>query len=326
MTLVDALAHLLDGPRARGAILLRALLEPPWSIRLQDDSPLGLLTILRGTVWLTDDDAAPILLPAGTVIVVKNADPVTIADDPATRPQVVVHPGWRWTTPAGEENSDYRNLGVRGWGNDPDGSTAILLACYQVRGEISQRVLDALPSYFLLPPGSWNDALVPVLVDEITADGPAQGAVLDRLFDLLLVSVIRDWFADPGSDAPGWFQAHTDPVVGRALRLLHERPAESWTIARIATEIGVSRSAFARTFTDRIGVPPMTYLKQWRLSMAADLLLDPDRTLDAIARRVGYSDGFALSSVFKRERGVSPRTYRETASRLAMQRTSSSSL
>lgn len=310
---MDALAHLLDGPRGRGAILLRLVLDPPWSLRLQDDAPIGLITTLRGDAWLTPEGGPSARLEEGAVVLAKGDTPVLLGDDPATPTQVVVKPGWSCSTPSGEELGDSMDLGIRTWGNHPDGSTVLLLACYQMRGEISQRVLEALPSALLLEPGTWNASLVPVLADEITADAPGQRVVLDRLFDLLLVSVIRDWFNRPDAEVPLWYQAHGDPVAGTALRLIHENPAQPWTVASLAAETGVSRSAFARTFAERVGVPPMTYLKQWRLSLAADLLLEPDHTLDAIARRVGYSDGFALSSVFKRERGISPRSYRESA-------------
>lgn len=313
---MDALANLLDGPRGRDAILLQVLLNQAWSVRLEDQPPLGLITVVRGETWLTPDGGEPVRLGSGAVVVVKGPYPVTIADDPTAPPQVVVRRGWRYFTPEGEDLGDSFDLGVRTWGNHPEGTTALLLACYQVRGEISQRVLDALPTHLLLPPETWNDALVPVLADEIVADAPGQQAVLDRLFDLLLVTVIRDWFNRPEANVPSWYRAHGDPVVGEALRLVHEHPAHPWTVASLAAAAGVSRSSFARSFAERIGVPPMTYLKEWRLSLAADLLLEPQNTLDAIARRVGYSDGFALSSVFKRARGVSPQAYRETVSAL----------
>lgn len=185
------------------------------------------------------------------------------------------------------------------------------MGCYQLRGEISRRVLDALPDSLVLDTDSWGSPLVSILDAEIGRDEPGQRAVLDRLFDLLLVSAVRAWFRQPGAHVPAWYTAHQDPVVGRALRLLQERPEHPWTVASLATEAGVSRSVLARRFTERLGVPPMTYLKEWRLSRTADLLLDPELTLDAIARRVGYSDGSTLSSVFKSARGVSPRQYRD---------------
>lgn len=176
---------------------------------------------------------------------------------------------------------DALSLGTRTWGNHADGTTLLLMGCYQLRGEISRQVLSALPQQVVLEPETWSSPLVPLLDEELVADAPGHVAVLDRLFDLLLVSVIRAWFNQPGTVAPGWYRAHTDPVVGRALRLLQQDPVRAWTVAGLAAESGASRSALARSFTDLVGVPPMTYLKQWRLARAADLLLAQDLTLDA---------------------------------------------
>jgi AraC-like DNA-binding protein len=237
-----------------------------------------------------------------------------LASEPGLAPTVVCGAGGRRTSPDGADLGDALSLGTRTWGNHADGTTLLIMGCYQLRGEISRQVLSALPQQIVLEPETWQSPLVPLLDEELVTDVPGQPAVLDRLFDLLLVSVVRAWFNQPGNVAPGWYRAHRDPVVGHALRLLQQEPARSWTVARLAAETGTSRSALARSFTELVGVPPMTYLKQWRLARAADLLLDRGLTLDAIARRVGYSDGPTLSSVFKGARGVSPRQYREAAS------------
>jgi AraC-like DNA-binding protein len=308
---VDALANLLDGPRGRGAMLLRTIMAPPWSVRMRDEAPLGLVAMLQGEMWVVPDDGTALHLRPGAVALVKGRYPVTFADDPTTRPQIVFHPGGRCTTPRGEEFGDTLELGVRTWGNDPEGSTVMLLGCYQVRGEVSQRVLDALPPQLVLGPETWSSPLVQLLADEIVSDEPGQQAVLDRLFDLLLVTVVRAWFDQPEAEVPGWYSGHDDPVVGETLRLLHENPSQPWTVASLAARTGVSRAALARSFVERVGVPPMTYLKQWRMAVAADLLLESGNTLDVIAHQVGYSDGFALSTVFKRVRGLSPQQYRE---------------
>ncbi|WP_020392871.1 AraC family transcriptional regulator [Kribbella catacumbae] len=308
---MDALANLLDGPRGRGAFLLRTIMEPPWSLRMNDDAPLGLVAMVRGTSWVVPDTAAARELRAGSVAVVNGRGPITIASDPGIAPTIVCGPEGRRTTLDGVSLGETMSLGVRTWGNNSDGASLMLMGCYQFRGEISGRVLDALPPRIIFDSDAWSSPLVSLLGDEITTDGPGQQAVLDRLFDLLLVSVIRAWFDQADADVPGWYSAHQDPVVGRALRCLHEQPSRPWTVARLAAETGASRSALARCFTERMGVPPMTYLKEWRLARAADLLLDPDLTLDAIARRVGYSDGSTLSTIFKNARGVSPRQYRE---------------
>jgi AraC-like DNA-binding protein len=193
----------------------------------------------------------------------------------------------------------------------------MLIGTYQMRGEVSRRLLEALPSLVVLPDGAWNRSLVPLLGDEIVKDDPGQEVVLDRLLDLLLISVLRTWFARPDSGAPAWYRADSDPVVGRALRMLHNNPAASWTVASLAAATGVSRAALARRFTDLVGEPPMSYLTGWRLTLAADLLREPDATVGAVARQVGYSSPFALSAAFKRVRGISPQEHRTRASDLS---------
>ena len=137
--------------------------------------------------------------------------------------------------------------------------------------------------------------------------------MLDRLLDLLLIAVLRAWFARPEAQAPGWYRAHGDPVVGPALRLLHNSPAEPWTVAGLAKEIGVSRAALARRFNELVGEPPMAYLTSWRITVAADLLREPGATVGSVAPQVGYGSSFALSTAFKRVRGVSPQEHRTAA-------------
>ncbi|HMG31890.1 MAG TPA: AraC family transcriptional regulator [Jiangellaceae bacterium] len=314
---MDALTGLLDGPRARGAFLLRSIMNPPWSVRVQDRAPLSLVALMRGDAWVVPDDGDAVRLRPGDVAITRGSDPFTFADDPATPPQVVIHPGQRCTTPNGEELAQAMDLGVRTWGNDPDGSTTMLIGTYQMRGEVSQRLLGALPSLVILPDGDWNRTLIPLLSDEIVKDDQGQEVVLDRLLDLLLITVLRTWFSRPEADAPAWYRADSDPVVGRALRMLHNNPAAPWTVASLAAATSVSRAALARRFTDLVGEPPMSYLAGWRLTLAADLLREPDATIAVVARQVGYGSPFALSTAFKRVRGISPQEYRTRATDLS---------
>ncbi|HZG90742.1 MAG TPA: AraC family transcriptional regulator [Pseudonocardia sp.] len=309
---MDVLANLLDGPRGRDPFLFRVLMEPPWAVRVQDEASVGMIAVLRGTACVVPQTGEPLGLGPGAVAVIKGPDPFTLADSRATTPQVVISPGRRRTTPAGDELGPALDLGVRTWGNDPHGSASVLLGCHQAEGEISRRLLDALPSVLVLTPPAWDTPLVPLLAAEVGKDEPGQQAVLDRLFDLLLVAAVRAWFARPEAHAPPWYRAHSDPVVGRALRMLHDDPSRPWTVADLARAAGLSRGLFARRFAVLVGEPPMTYLTGWRLALAADLLRETGATVEAVARRVGYSDGFALSTAFKRVRGISPTQHRRT--------------
>lgn len=312
---MDALAALLDGPRARGAFLLRALMDPPWSIRVRDRAPLSLVAVVRGDAWLVPDHGPPRHLPTGSLAIMKGPDPYTFADQPDTPPQVICEPDQRCVTPQGDDVTEAMMLGVRTWGNHPEGGAGLLIGTYHLDSEITRRLRQALPPHLALLPDTWHSPLVAVLADEVARDEPGQEVVLDRLLDLLLIAAVRAWFARPEADPPAWFRAHADPVAGRALQLLHANPAHPWTVANLAEKVGVSRAALARRFTTLVGEPPMAYLTAWRLNLAADLLREPHATVGAVARQVGYGSGFALSAAFKRERGISPAAHRATAIR-----------
>jgi AraC-like DNA-binding protein len=311
---MDALTGLLRGPRAQGAFLLRSVMSSPWSIRIQDEAPLTVVAMVRGEAWIVAGGGDPQALHPGDVAVLRGPDPYTVADDPATEPQIVIHPGQHCTTPDGESMAEAMDLGVRTWGNSPRGEAIMLTGTYQGAGEISRRLLSALPFLIVLRADDWDCPVIPLLADEIVKDEPGQEVVLDRLLDLLVISVLRAWFAREGSKAPTWYRAHTDPIIGRALRILHNDPAHPWTVAGLAAEVGVARATLARRFTELVGEPPLAYLTGWRLALAADLLLDPGVTVGGVARQVGYGSPFTFSTAFKRWYGVSPQAHRTAAS------------
>jgi AraC-like DNA-binding protein len=310
---MDSVAGLLDGPRARGAFVLRSMMDPPWAIRIEDEAPLTLIAMVRGNAWMLPDDGENVELRSGDVAIVRGPEPYDVTDGLGTAPQAIILPGQRCVTPDGQELDEMGHMGVRTWGNSPDGDTVMLTGTYQMRSEISQRLLVALPPLLVLRGEDWHSPLIPYLAEEVVKDEPGQEAVLDRLLDLLLIAVLRAWFARPDAQAPGWYLAHGDPVVGPALRLLQNNPAHPWTVASLAHEAGVSRAALARRFNALVGEPPMAFLTEWRLTLAADLLREPGATVGSVAPQVGYGSPFALSTAFKRVRGISPQQHRATA-------------
>jgi AraC-like DNA-binding protein len=308
---VDVLEALLDGPRARGAFLLRALLDPPWSLRIEDEAPLTVLAILRGVAWLIPDDHPPLRMDTGQVAIVRGPDHYTVADHPTTRPDVVVYPGGRCTSADdGRPLWDEWSLGIRTWGHTPDSGCVLLVGTYEGKGEASQPLLTALPGVVLLSREEAGTPLLHLLADEMQVEAPGQRALLDRLLDVLLISALRTWFAGRQDEAPGWFRAQHDPAVGHALSLLHQDVAHPWTVEELAARVGLSRAALGRRFTAILGEPPMSYLASWRLALAADVLVSSDATVAAVARQVGYRTPFSLSAAFKRVHGVSPQQYR----------------
>jgi AraC-like DNA-binding protein len=306
---MDALVGLLDGIRARGAFLLRVVMDPPWSMRIQDEAPLTLITVVQGEAWIALDGAAPVQLLAGDLVLVRGPDHYVVADDPATPPSVVIHPGQRCTTLHGEDLAFDMELGVRTWGNSEHGVAVLLTGTYEGHSEISRRLLDALPALLTMRADEWDSPLIRLLADDIGRDDPGQEVVLDRVLDLVLVAVVRAWFARAGDDAPAWWRADRDRIVGKALRLIYNQPGEPWTISGLAAAAGCSRAAFARRFNELVGEPPIAFLTRWRLALAADLLREPEATVGAVAQKVGYGSPYALSIAFKRTYGVSPREH-----------------
>jgi len=252
----------------------------------------------------------------GDVVVVRGPDHYIVADQPDTAPQALIHPDQSCTRLDGGELDWQVGTGVRTWGNRSDGTrdaTVLLTGTYLERGEVSQRLFAALPAVVHLQFGDTDQTLIEVLAAEMSKDQLGQEAVLDRLLDLVLVSTLRAWFDRPDAMPPGWYRAQSDPVVGRVLMLIQHNPDQPWTLVSLATAVGMSRAGLARRFAQLVGEPPMTFLTTWRLALAADLLTETSQTVEQIARQVGYSNAFALSAAFRRERGISPRQHRLAA-------------
>ena len=173
---MDGLAALLDGPRARGAFLLRCLMDPPWAVRLEDESPLSLTAVVRGGLWALPDggDAVP---PRGRR---RRRRARTRPLDHRRRPRDA---GRRSSsTPAstaprldGQSLEEEMRQGVRSWGNSATGETVMLTGAYLLEGEVSRRLLRALPRFVVLSERELGSPLVTLLADEIVKDAPGPG-------------------------------------------------------------------------------------------------------------------------------------------------------
>lgn len=308
---MDTLGGLLDAPRARGAFALRAVMRAPWSLRDLADSPLTLIAGVAGKLWLVPDEGDSLLIGPGDIAVIRTPVHYNLADTVDAVPQLIIHPGQNCCDQQGNSLHDSMMHGVRTWGNDADGSTLFLVGAYEHLSDISDRLLRALPPVLSLSHDDWESPLVGLLCDEVVKDEPGQAAVLDRLLDLLVTAVLKAWFAQQDSNRPEWWRYQGDRIVERALRVMHDNPAHGWTLQSLAAEAGASRASLARRFQDLVGEAPMTFLKNWRMALAADLLSQPDESVSSVAEKVGYATPYAFSAAFKRVRGVSPQAHRK---------------
>ncbi|GLF94923.1 AraC family transcriptional regulator [Streptomyces yaizuensis] len=312
---MDLLDDYLTGVRAQGAAFCNAVSTPPWGLRFTDPAPLALGALARGSGWLLTEGADPVRLEQGDIALVRTASPFTVADRPDSEPRVYVDGANRCVLTGGPtREGDGRTWRITartvGETTDPGGTDLLLTAGYRVGSDLSGPLLDALPPVAVVRPDPGLAALLDLIATEVEHEEPGQQVVLDRFLDLLLVRVLRSWFARADATPPPGYRALADPEIGHVLRRLHEDPAHPWTVALLATEAGMSRTAFARRFTALVGRPPLTYLTEWRMTLAAERLRAPGATVTTVARAVGYADGFAFSAAFKRVRGVSPSAHR----------------
>jgi AraC-like DNA-binding protein len=309
---MDVLDDLLAGTRARGGVFNLTIMDTPWALDIRDEAQLALATLVRGSAWVVRDGIEPVRMETGDVAIFNGPEPYVVGDDPGTVPQLRIHPGGICEPLPGAPIDYSARLGVRTYGGRLEGEAMVVSGTYQLEGDVSRRLLTALPSVLVVPAREVAGHVMSMVLGEIQRDEPGQQSVLDRWLDLALITTLRAWFARPESHAPGWYQAQSDPVVGLALRLLHEDPAYPWSVVELADRTGVSRASLARRFSGLVGEAPMAYLTGWRIALAADMLRETTDTVEAIARRVGYANAFALSVAFKRVRGTSPTAHRRT--------------
>ncbi|WP_369243049.1 AraC family transcriptional regulator [Streptomyces sp. R21] len=265
---------------------------------------------MRGSVWVTPQGGEAVRLESGDVAVLCGGAPYVIADDPTTQPDMVIRAGGRCTNMQGEELAAPRASGAdTGHIAGPD-STLLLSGLYTVDTGVPGRLLAALPPLAVVEASTGACPFTSSTFEVFAREEPGQQVLLDRALDLMLITALRAWFTRPTAQVPTWYVAYSDPVTGPALRLLQADPAHPWTLPALAAKTGVSRANLARRFTALVGQPPMTYLQERRLALAADLLREPDTTLATVAARVGFSGAFALSAAFKRRHGISPNEYR----------------
>ncbi|MBG6105290.1 AraC-like DNA-binding protein [Micromonospora vinacea] len=301
---MDPFDNLLRGLHADGAAFGRSVLTPPWALRFTDGAPLTLCVPMRGEGWISHPDSdKPRLVRVGEAATVRGPAPFVFSAEPRSS----FEPGDLRDVRRGQTGV------VDPVGADHTERLVLLVGVYHVRGRVPQRLLGALPPVLVVPEDQDCAALRDYLDAQLDAGRPGRQVVLDRLLDWLLVCTVRDWFDQPEAETPGWYRALSDDTVGPVLRAMHDAPGRPWTLASLAAQAGVSRSTLAKRFTALVGEPPLTYLTDWRMTVAADLLAESTATVAAVARHLGYADAFGFSAAFKRVHGMSPSGHRRLA-------------
>lgn len=178
---------------------------------------------------------------------------------------------------------------------------------------IARRLVDALPPVIHVRAArrSALGTTLDLLAEEVERHAVGSEAVISRLCDIVVIQAIRSWITSSDAAGSSWLRAMSDPQLGPALAALHADPAAPWTVAELASQAAMSRSAFAARFREIVGQPVMQYLTETRMQLAIDLLRRGDHTIAEIAGRVGYESEASFSRSFKRHTGVAPRQLRQ---------------
>ncbi|WP_278752465.1 helix-turn-helix domain-containing protein [Fischerella thermalis] len=148
------------------------------------------------------------------------------------------------------------------------------------------------------------------IIQEANCIQPGSLCLLTRLVELMFIEILRNYMQNSPNEQMGGVLALNDPIVGQVLNWMHADPAHPWTVSELAKQVNVSRSALATRFTELLGQPPMQYLTQWRLQLAAHHLRNTDESIAKIASQVGYESEAAFNRAFKRYVGKPPGVWR----------------
>ncbi len=318
---MDVLSDVLRAVRLTGAVFFDVEAQSPFSAESPNAKVIadrvmagaghviGFHVVTQGSCWteVVDPAEPPVHLRAGEVVIYPAGDGNIMASAPGMR--------GKHYEPSYYRPADRLLPFSLKFSREPGADT-----CHFVCGFFGcdlrpyNPLLDALPRVVHYPLSAlsqnWLTSLLGVAVKESVSGGAGSEAMLAKLAELMFVEVMRNHIENLPQDARGWFAGLRDPQIGAALRLIHGRPAEPWTLDRLAREVGLSRSAFAEHFAGYVQIPPMQYLGRWRAQIASRLLDTPGVGIADAAAEVGYQSEAAFNRAFKRHVGVTPGEWR----------------
>ena len=320
---MDALSEVLSVIRLTGAVFLSAEFTAPWSV-LTKSSPGDCAThmpnakhlvhyhlVTQGKCLATLAGAAPVWLEAGDLVLFPGGDAHVLASAPGLEPV----PTANLLRPS-EPGAVIHRL-VHGGGGEATRMVCGFLACDT---RLFEPLLLSLPRILKVraqegPVSSWIETSLRSTVDESASPRAGWAIVVAKLAELLFVEALRRHIDTLPMDEKGWLAGLRDPYVGRALTLMHARPAHAWTVEELGRRVALSRSALAARFANVLGQSPMNYLSTWRMHLAAHMLGMSGQTIAAITEQIGYDSEPAFYRAFKRAFGMPPASFRHERAR-----------
>ena len=322
----DILSDLLRSVRLRGVLFYHVSGNRNWAaeapasrdiaaaVMPDSEHVMEYHVVCRGSCWGAIVGEAPVRLETGDVVLFPHGDPHVVSSAPGMRAAVDV-PSYFQNKAEQLPFSLHLDIveGLQPISSD-DGDE-VTLVCGFLGCDVRpfNPLIATLPRLLHLKSAEnqgWTAAFMRQAVGESQHKRPGGEVMLERMSEMMFVDAVRRYIDTLPEESRGWLAGLRDRFVGRALALMHDAPATEWTVDELGRLVGLSRSALHERFAEMIGQPPMQYLANWRMQVAAALLRDTNATVSSVAQDVGYHSEAAFARAFKRLVGSPPATWR----------------
>jgi AraC-like DNA-binding protein len=323
----DTLSDVLAAVHLSGSVFFEVTAKSPWVAEAPPAAQIASQVapgaqhaieyhvVTAGSCWISlvgNNASEPVKLTEGDIVVVPHGDPHVVSSAPGMRAE----PNFDVYGKPGEDVAVPFRLQT---GGDGPSESRLICGFFSCDVRPFNPLLDSLPRFMRvgrdsLASHSLLDEFIRFATTEMRNKRAGSQSVLNRLSELMFVEVIRLYMDQLEGGNTGWLAGLRDPLVGRALTLLHARPSRAWTLEQLASEAAASRSVLADRFNDLVGYPPIQYLTRWRMQIAARRLMDPTARIASVAHEVGYESEAAFSRAFKKFVGQSPGQWRTRSS------------
>ena len=300
----DVLTSVLNTLQFKGRVFCYSKLTKPWAVRMQRKEYAHFHFFEQGEGYVElEETGEEVALASGDFVILAHGGPHILRDHPKTKAINV------------DRLLECRSDHILRYGGG-GAETSTVCGAFSFENQFGNPILPLLPDLIHVPrasaqTGSWLESTLKLLAHEAQFPREGSGSIIGHVTGIIFIQAVREWISTQALGQGGWLGALKDKQIGWALSLMHQRPSEAWTIAKLASEVGMSRSPFATKFSSLVGEPPLSYLTKWRMNLAAGYLRDDQVSIREIAERVGYESQASFTNAFKRSFSISPREYKD---------------
>jgi AraC-like DNA-binding protein len=308
----DPLGEALHFLRMSGVFYCRSEFTAPWALALPAFENCVMFHLFTdGAGWIEMEGSEPLLLRPGELVLIPHGAGHTLSSAPGQ------HAAKLFDLPHELIGERYEVLHHGGGGAPATAICGVVEFDHPAARQLVRLLprIIAVSAWGSAPETEWIQSTLRLMAEEARESRAGGETVITRLADILVIQVLRAWIASDAVARSGWLGALRDPKIGRAIAAIHRNPAAGWTLESLAAHVGMSRSAFAKRFTELVGEPAMQYAVRWSMQTALIWLKESDATIGEIANRLGYDSEAAFSRAFKRVIGAAPGTARREPSR-----------